>query len=162
MFETLLGVLTPIVDPTTRFALEQLLSRQVQFMAEVSDLDRRQYAYKGRRIYRVFARVVITGDLDIALVSATDACGNGLIFFPAQVESAALPSTPANCGPNVLGPKAGTLSSDDFRASEKDFTLFVATDKPLPIGHVDVRYAVMDKRRTIRRALLRLPLHGND
>jgi hypothetical protein len=46
--------------------------------------------------------------------------------------------------------------------SEKDFTLFVATDKPLPIGHVDVRYTVMDKRRTMRRTLPRLPLHGND
>ena len=82
MFEALLGVLGPVVDPKSRFALEQLFSRRVQFFAEVSDLDQVRYAYRGRRIYRVLVKVLVRDSLDIKLVSAADLNGDELTFFP--------------------------------------------------------------------------------
>jgi len=162
MFEALLGVLTPIVDPTSRFALEQLFPRGVQFLAEIRDLDRIQYAYRARRIYCILVKVAITGDADIRLVSAADSNGDGLVFFPAIFEPYSLRGTASSCGPNVLSPKTSSISFDDVATSETGFTLFVATDQPVPIAHIDVCYTVMDRRQTARRALIRLPLRRND
>jgi len=162
MFEALLGVLGPVVDPKSRFALEQLFSRRVQFFAEVSDLDRVRYAHRGRRIYRVLVKVLVRDSLDIRLVSAADLNGDELTFFPPTFDPYSLPGTASNWGPDVLRPKTASISFDDVATGETNFTLFVASDKPVPIAHVDVSYTVMDRRQTARRALLRLPMRRND
>lgn len=160
MLEALLGVLAPVVDADSRFALEQFVSRRVEFFAETSQLDRERYAYKGRRIYRIFVRVAAGGP-DVEIVSAGDAYNSGLTFFPATVENHLLPPSTDNCGPEVLMPSRGALACEWPMTADRDFVLFVATENALAVAYVDLRYRLMDAERRQRRTLLKVPMARN-
>jgi hypothetical protein len=159
MFEALLGVLAPVVDPDSRLALEQFVPRRVQFYSEVTELERTRYAYKGRRIYKILTRLASKDE--IAIVSSSDPYSCGLVFFPPCLEDYTRPASTENVGPNVLLPTPGQISAEYVAASEREFVLFVATVNALTVGYVDVRYCLANDRQTQHRTLIKVPMTKN-
>ncbi|WP_210202233.1 hypothetical protein [Mesorhizobium sp. WSM4311] len=139
-----------------------MFKRNVRFGPTMSSFELQEYSYKGRQIYQVDVRTIIDGPYDIRIREVADGSGDGVVFFPPAVASYPPPIIGWYSVPDVSKPSPGSIGLDELEASERKFTMYIATERPLATAYLDVRYTVLDEKQTEKRRLLKLPLQGNN
>lgn len=155
MLEILGSIAGAVFGQGARFSLEQLFGKPVRFGVETSTFDKARYSFKGRPVYQVDLRVIVTGHYNIRVVELVDGSGDGLVFFPNETKSDRGQFLILYHGPKMDAPQHGSISADELHESQQGFTTYVATERAQEWIYIDVRYTVLNERQSEKRSLIR-------